>query len=488
MSLGTALASLFSIQFGGFRFWQAIDCLDILYRASPFPTNEGCYFENPGAPYGLLMLPPHDDEPLDEYWGYPVSDGNLSATWHMKPNDVIVIVGRTPPPCSYFGFTNYLYSRHMLTNWTPPTPHDIRNCPTGDRCEMFASLDDSINSNRGLNLPYGKFDESIVLVVSPSVEPMNGVVDELIILGIDPDIITTFSLPGADLQLGTERNDDTLMILMRMAFFEDEMDTDYFDVSPFDVYRISYANSTPVTPFGRKPLVDRRTPYTDASAVGITFEELQHDVHIAAVNLSVNTDYTLVQLTETESSIPDSGYDCIDNGTLCLGDCRDTHYPFTISMYRRLLYCRTHWNESVCPGLLNATLSENDSLFVVGVNHALTNMSTYMSVAVYDVAYFWGVSGVGNEVLDGSAAHFVSETLTETMNASLPYLYVYEFSRECGARPFCQKVPTSLGEPFIPIDDPVGITERLYDNPMTHVGPEPSSVVHPYVIHIRRSI
>ena len=489
MNLARALASLFSVQYGRFRFWRTIDCLDILYRTSPFPTNEGCYFENPGAPYGLLMLPPHDGEALDEYWGYPVSDGNLSATWHMNPNDVVVLVGRTPPPCSYYGFTNYLYSRHMPTDWTPPSPHDIRNCPAGDRCELFASLDDSINMNRGLNLPYGKFDQSIVLVASPSVEPMNGVVDALVALGVDPTTITPFSLPGADLRLGTARDDDTLMMLMRMAFFDDDVTSDYFDVAPFDVFRVAYANSTPVTPFGRAPLVDRQTPYTDASVVGISLEALQRDVHAVALNLSANTNHTFLQLTETESSIPDNGFECIDNGTLCLGDCRDTHYPFTISMYRRLLYCEARRNASAdCPRLTNATLAEGDSLFVVGVNHARTNMSSYMSVAIYDVSYFWGVSGVGNEALDGSAAPFADESLTETMAASLPYLYVYEFARACGERPFCQAVAATPGEPFIPIADPIGITERLYDNPLTHVGPEPSSVVPPYVIHVRNAI
>jgi hypothetical protein len=488
MSITRALTSLFSVQYGRFRFWQTIDCADILYQSSPFPTQKGCYFNNPGAPYGLLLLPPHDDEIPDEYWGYPVSDGELSATWHMKSNDVVVLVGRTPPRCSYFGFTNYLYSRHLGDDWIPVTPHNIHNCPQGDRCELFASLDDSINMNRGINLPNGRFDQTIVLVVSPSMEPMNGVVDALIESGVSPDIITTFSLPGAELRLGVERDDDTLTMLMRMAFFDDEVTSDYFDVSPFDVFRITYANSTPVTPFERKPLVERATPTTDASLIGVSLDELRRDIRAVAFQISSSTNNTLARVTETESSTPDNGFECIENGTLCQGDCRDTHYPFTIAIYRRLLYCQEHWDENVCPGMLNATLVKGDSLFVVGVNHALTNMSSYMSVAIYDLTYFWGVSAVGNEVLDGSASHFVQPSLTDTMNASLPYLYVYEFSRVCEERPYCQEVASSFGEPFIPFDDPVGITERLYDNPLTHVGPEPTDIIPPYVIHIRSDI
>ena len=489
MNIVNALTSLFSLQMGEFRFWRTTDCLDILYSDSPFPTNEGCYFENPGAPYGLLMLPPHNEEALDEYWGYPVSDGNLSATWHMKPTDVLVLAGRTPPPCSYFGFTNYLYSRHFPDEWSPTSPHSIWNCPVGDRCEIFASLDDSVNLHRGLNLPHGMFDQSMVLVISPSVEPMDAVVDALVASGIDAAIISSFSLPGAELRLGVGRDDDTLTMLMRMAFFDEDDEPDYFDASPFDVFRVSYSNSTPVTPFERQPLVDRYTGYTDASPLDLTMAQLERDVHAVALHISTHTNHTTLELTQTESSIPDSGFDCIANGRLCLADCRDTHYPFTVEMYRRLAFCRAHWNDTAeCPRLMNATLASSDVLYVVGVNHALTNMSSYMSVAIYDVEYFWGVSAVGNEALQNSAVHFVQTNLTDTMNASLPYIYVYEFRRECGDRPYCLSIPYSPGDAFIPLDDPVAITERLYDNPLTHVGADSSSVVAPYVIHIRNAI
>ena len=85
-----------NIQEGKFRFWKTLDCLDILYSSSPFPISEGCYFENPDAPHGLIMLPPHVDELPDKYFGYPISDNNYSATWHMKENDVIILLGIPP--------------------------------------------------------------------------------------------------------------------------------------------------------------------------------------------------------------------------------------------------------------------------------------------------------------------------------------------------------------------------------------------------------
>ena len=42
MDIARALTSLFSVHYGRFRVWHTIDCVDILYQTSPFPTNEGC--------------------------------------------------------------------------------------------------------------------------------------------------------------------------------------------------------------------------------------------------------------------------------------------------------------------------------------------------------------------------------------------------------------------------------------------------------------
>ena len=83
---------------GYFRFWQTTDCLSILWEDSPFNTYEGCYFQNPNAPYGLMLFPPHEEEVIDKYYGFPISDVNqFTGTWHLKETDVIVLLGLTPP-------------------------------------------------------------------------------------------------------------------------------------------------------------------------------------------------------------------------------------------------------------------------------------------------------------------------------------------------------------------------------------------------------
>ena len=95
------------------------------------------------------------DEAQDAYSGYPLVDkAGRSATWHLKPGDVIVLTGRTPPVCHYFGFTNYLYSRYSPPDFEPdPSLNPItgRACLPGsvnERCEYFASVSDTVNLDR----------------------------------------------------------------------------------------------------------------------------------------------------------------------------------------------------------------------------------------------------------------------------------------------------------------------------------------------------
>ena len=45
--------------------------------------------------------------------------------------------------------------------------------------------------------------------------------------------------------------------------------------------------------------------------------------------------------------------------------------------------------------------------------------------------------------------------------------------------------PTSNVKAVIPLNDPVVVTERMYNNPITHVGPELEDTILPYIVHLR---
>ncbi len=105
----TAQKHFTNIQNGTFRFFLTIDCLQIIQKKSPFGLPSTCWAQNPDAPYGLIYLPLHVGEIADAYSGYPLEDElNQYAVWHLRDNEAIVLLGRTPPKCQYFGFTSKL--------------------------------------------------------------------------------------------------------------------------------------------------------------------------------------------------------------------------------------------------------------------------------------------------------------------------------------------------------------------------------------------
>jgi hypothetical protein len=497
-----------NIQNGKFKFWQTTDCLSILYEESPFAHYDGCYFQNPDAPYGLILFPLHKNEIQDKYFGFPILDSdNYSATWHMKKNEAIILLGVTPPTCRYFSFSNYLYSRHYPKDWKPEPGYNDQqfflNCPDGDisdRCEIFASLDDSVNLDRGLNLNSKIFNSSFALILAQSQEATEYALQGLVEAGIDKSLISNYSFPASELNLGVNTNDDTFMTVMRTAFYINTTEaSEYFDQKPFRVLRMELKNDD-VTLYKRKELVDRNTKYDDATKANITLQQMKNVVKNVAVsivkNMTGTKDYIElldnwhIQVTETVSGAPDNGFECINKGRMCLADCRDTLYPFSAKIYRDAQICQME--NITCNGVKNGklTYNESDVILTVGVNHVLTGLSSYTSISIYDATYLWGVYTAGDTDLEDTVWNYIDikDYDNDIFKNALPYIYVYEIRRDCQNIKNCIQVPskpTTDVKAVIPINDPVVITERMYNNPITHVGPALENVILPITIHLK---
>lgn len=498
-----------NIQEGKFRFWQTTDCLNILYEDSPFTHYDGCYFQNPDAPYGLMLFPLHEGEIADKYYGFPIIDNdNYTGTWHMRKNEAIILLGITPPDCKYFSFSNYLYSRHFPEDWKPdPGYMDQQyflNCPDGnkaDRCEIFASLDDSINLDRGLNLDDKIFNTSFALILAQSQEATEYAIQGLIETGVDKNLISNYSFPASELNLGVETNDDTFMTVMRTAFYNNLSEADnYFSKKPFRVLRMELKNDD-VTLYNRQKLVDRNINYDDATKANITLKQMKDVIKNVVVSVIKNVtgiknlnnlfDSWYLQVTETISGAPDNGFECINKGRMCLADCRDTLYPFSTKIYRDAQICEK-LNVS-CYGVANGKLTEDESdvILTVGVNHALTGISSYSSMSIYDATYLWGVYTAGDTELEDTVWKYINKDdyNDHISQNALPYIYVYEIRRNCKDITNCIQVPskpTTDVKAVIPLNDPVVITERMYNNPKTHVGPPPESIILPVTIHLMK--
>lgn len=489
------------LQEGKFRFWQTTDCLSILYQNSPFSQYYGCYFQNPDAPYGLMLFPPHEDEIIDQYYGFPIHDGNLTGTWHLKENEVIVLLGVTPPECRYFSFSNYLYSRYLPPGWTPEPKRRLinLNCPSGnisDRCEFFASLDDSLNLDRGLNLDSSnKFNTSFALVLSNSIQGTNEAIKGLLEAGVPESLISNYSFPGKQLNLGINTQDDTFITVMRTAYYQNSTEAnDYFNNIPFRVFRMELIE-TDVDLYDRRTLVDKKTNFTDASLANVSLtlmkETLLKVINQVITNITQkDSSQWYLQVTQTVSGVPDNGFECIQEGQVCLADCRDTIYPFSIHLYRSSDICQ--YLNHTCYGVLDGLLSEqeDDVILVVGVNHALTNMSSYSSISIYDATYLWGVEEVGDSLLADTVWRYLNLIDFDNVEQrALSYLYVYELRRNCFQINNCLEVPskpTTDNKAVIGLQDPIVIAERMYNNPITHVGPYLDDVLLPVVIHLKK--
>ena len=272
--------------------------------------------------------------------GYPIHDDDgYSASWHLKSSEVIVLLGQTPPECKYFSFTNYLYSRHMPEDYEPPSSPGVRypTCLPGNvssRCELFASVQDTVNLDRGLSLGEGsKFETSFALVISPSKRATEEAVAALIASGAPPTRISNFSYPGANMTLGVEPEADTFTTILRTAFFDNQTEAfDYFDELPFRVMRLEIDPDVDAEAYPRETLVPRKTGLQEGYAAGLTRDEMQNATQELALNA---VDLLLAQDPDVEwevsmsgfsnaEGVMDNGYDCIDNNIRCLADCRDT--------------------------------------------------------------------------------------------------------------------------------------------------------------------
>ena len=58
------------------------------------------------TPYKRLQVPPYP-------WGANESDTNFNM-FRLRPDEAVLYLGPTPPPCDYFSFTPFLFLR--LTN------------------------------------------------------------------------------------------------------------------------------------------------------------------------------------------------------------------------------------------------------------------------------------------------------------------------------------------------------------------------------------
>jgi hypothetical protein len=321
-----------------------------------------CFGQNPDSPYARLIFPAGIRAAAN---GTQRAIAALGG-FYLQPNQVVVIRGRSPPRCRYFGFTAYLFAR---ANGTVP----------------FASLGDTLNET---DIP---FDRDFTLVVAGS----HIAAQDILARASQPtDARFILPIPMADTVLPT----DALLIVMRTAFFRHQASgTAYLRNLPITGTLVAsqkiadglYARAE-LTPHPTEPSEE---PFQRA-----------FDAHVASeVRRMRNAGLTPVARLDFHPFLAsihyNSGYDCIDQNAECLGDNRDAAYLVTDPVI----------------------LGPNQALVVVGVNHTTTGKGIYVSESLYDYDKQFGLKAFSdNDLPDGDQFYTFAFSRAEIPRLRVP--------------------------------------------------------------------
>jgi len=176
---------------------------------------------------------------------------------------------------------------------------------------------------------------------------------------------------------------------------------------------------------------------------------------------------------------------------MCQGDTRDTFYPATAELVQRGKICEELDNRPdtlptddwsvVCRPAARSKLTEDEGDFMVfcGVNHFETGMAAYSSMSIYNYERLQGVASITNDDYYVTADDYIED------KDLAKYFYCYKFMRKCPddeEGKSCFSVPTT-GDSAIPLENNLVFIERMYDNPVTNIGPSPEMVLSARLVH-----
>lgn len=446
-----------------------ISYVDILKLCSEGKV-DSCLGNNVGAPYATCFLPPapnqHPSEGQYPPFGYLPDSPNYPAnidylapgfTYKLRPDEAIVLIGRTPPPALYYCFRSYVgfienkpekdYSEYITAG----------NDSTGFYHQIFASLGDQINNyniwtDQTPNGTPGNSYNSSTIIISTADRNINQQIrTALTTAGYSQDIMNDDNIPMELVNMGLEAGKDTFIYLMRIALWaQQELGNQYLENinQYFKVFRI-----TPITPhINRNPwpvptLKIRETGITEYQVVPhsrFDFDYLRYQI----IRKYGGTEFYPVDL-ELGLGIPDN-YNAILRDFNVYGDDRDAVYFKTEDFQ---------------------LTSDEDFVIVYGINHERTGKAIYSNASFYGVELFNGVAGAFSTVqFPDTAYEYFPEGY---QNAG--YYYVYKMARWADEENVVI-IPYSTGNPLgkaygVDNNQEVRIVFRVYLDQIAMVGP-----------------
>ncbi len=384
---------------------------------------------NVGVPYFGIQMPPPPGQ--DSLFSIPLN-------YNVRPDEAVVLIGKTPPKCKYFSYRSYLYNRYY--DFPPPPRRRKINASLGETTSLYRMrpdlpLDSMFSRNFAIIM---SADSIIAAEVKATILAAT--------TAIDPADIHFDILPSGDLfRCGTGFEADWTNILHRVSLFDDTLaQNDYLDHPPLEVLQVTRSIPAFAGLWSIHPFMPR--------ASGMTEYHLFHDMELLELGIyeAYKDDYEFIWLSSTPFNI--EAYTAIQQGLNAYGDNHDC------------LYTRTN----------DFLLGENDLAMAYGADHTKTGQAVYDNVNIYGSKYYDGFGGLTNEMMANSAGQFLPGS------AVADKFYAYGFARHpIPGNPYVFIVPADTNNTLsgINVEDSVFLCTRIYVNSLTKIGPDPLEVL-----------
>lgn len=424
-----------------------------------------CYGNNPTSPYGISYFRTSE---------HAIGDLRLedrTSFWRLDKNEAIALFLHPPENVKYFGITGYIFNKRRSGSFA-----DAANCLSSKLGKkiVFASLADTINhlNIKASKEPIGK--PLSVVIMASSQKIVEQVRFFLGRAGVEEDAINIIPMDASRLDMGTQPNNATFALLMRIAKFKDQKEkSDYLENPPVRVFKVasSLAADSILIPQRRQGGTGANEDHLKQALIQLEQELLRkypappepkgYKRVIEYVKSKLPAFVKIFSIGSEPKTIRHlklKGENCIQNTKNCLGDNSDALYSAGIA----------------------GKLDESQDIIVYGVNHALAGKAIYSSIAIYDLRKIAGVGAITDERLEGSAEAYLRG------NPFAKYLYVYRLSRNCAKRDsYCFEVK-SEGSLSVPPNNRVLVITRAYLEKKTATAPIASELLEAKMIKVDR--
>jgi hypothetical protein len=460
----------FEVARGYFKVWPIEQC-DYTFKRMGM-----CYGNNPAAPYATFAVPPWSDEFVDPVtstvWG-PSLPGFIDV-YRFDPREAIVVLGKLPPPASYFSEMTYLFTRHGTYDVNNPRYRDIEKIlgnfvhvffqqgPSNqERYQAVSSLSNPINNVVIERKSGSAFEQLRHIIITPDKVMDKAVRKAFARISVKDKDVFTEQIPS-DMKVGLDKDADDFITFFRYAHAADK--------TLADAWRKEL------------PLVVLRVRDTRRQRQPETYPPVEMEVRSAVDEYPLEPDLnSLLKAVAQRWGQPCDKAGCTDRtesffkvqnapihmiGSLCnkykqdcLGDNWDAAYQL----------------------LPPRSLDHGEIYAVAGTLGTQTGNATYAALSINQRSHFKGVKNIPHEDLDGSANGFSSEV------SNTDKLFLVYFTRNCsGLEALTGKNCIEVTTKLIPEGDSLVLAVRNYIKPGTLRGPDSALILPSRVLKLVR--